>query len=386
MKRIAAVVASLVIAAILPAQARDLTPQVRAMIFAPTKSVRLAQKVVTIPLNGTDHRGFYKCPYMKVYVNGQGPFTFLFDTGASYTLISSKVMAAARPPVMFDRAGRRDVVRLAKMRIGGATLENVWAIHDDDFGVDGILGFPAFGASNLLFDLTKRQLKISASVMPLTKGFELPYDMPSNVPTIPVTIGQRTVQTLIDTGDDAYALELRQDELAGAVFAHAPVAAEAVLNGANVQTATVTTLAQPLVLGPVHADAAVVAINDSLPVGDFGVDMLGQFLMEFEPARRVVTFQPLFAGDTFKIAGTRSPGFNLAFDGSGKVSGVIPGTPADRAGIAAGLMLLSIDGRPAERYTPRTWDARIETGAPLAVRWRDNGTEHEATFPIAELR
>ena len=63
-------------------------------------------------MRGEDRNGFYECPYFQVYVNGKGPFTFLFDTGSSYTLVSDRVVEAARPAVAFDRGGERDVVRL----------------------------------------------------------------------------------------------------------------------------------------------------------------------------------------------------------------------------------------------------------------------------------
>ncbi|HEX4301705.1 MAG TPA: aspartyl protease family protein [Rhizomicrobium sp.] len=385
MKTSAAAIAVALIAAV-PVSARDLTPEVRAMIFAPTGEVHLAQAIVTIPLKGTDHQGFYKCPYMQVYVNGRGPFTFEFDTGGSYTVVSSKVVAAARAPVVFDRAGHRDVVRLARLAIGGATLNGVWAIQDDTFGVDGVLGFRSFGNSNLLFDLAAHRLTVSASPIPLTKGFELPYEMPFNIPTIPMTIGHRSVPTLIDTGDDAFAWEMRSVEIGDAAFQHPPIAGPVVLNAANEQTTSVTTLVEPLGLGPWHADAPVLAINDDLPVGDIGVDVVSQFRMEFEPSRRVVVFEPLFAGNRFTVPAERTPGFRLAFDGTGTVLGVVPGSAVALAGMARGAKIISVDGRPAAGLDRRAWDARLETDAPLAVRWSSAGTEHNATVPITEMR
>lgn len=369
-----------------PAAAIELTPQVRARLFAPTESVRLDRKVVTIPLDGTDHRGFYKCPYVRVYVNGRGPFTFLFDTGASYTLVSSRVAAAARTPVVFDRSGHRDVVQVAKLKVGGVELDDVWAIADDSWGVDGILGFAAFGASNILFDLTRRELQVSATPIPMPGSFELPYLGPVNSPTIPVMFGDKTVQTLIDTGDDAYGLEMRGDELAGVAFAHPPVAATSVLNGANVQQTAVTTLAAPVGIGPLRATSAVIAVNDGLPIGDLGYDVLRQFRFQFEPARKVVVFQPQVPGAALQIGGAPSLGFTLAFDGTGKVRSVAPGSGAERAGIAPDDRIISLDGVAGGRWTPRTWDGRMARSKPAVVRWSHAGVEHAASLPVETLR
>ena len=325
-------------------------------------------------------------PTFQVFVNGHGPFTFLFDTGAAYTLVSSKVVAAARLPVVFDRNGHRDVVAVNAIRIGGATLGDIWAIHDDDFGVDGIIGFRAFGKLNVLFDFPGRQLKVARLPIALANSFELPYLTPMNVPTVPIQIGARAVRVLIDTGDDAYGLEMRSEELAGSAFVHPPIAAENVLNGATEQPTRITTLADRLTLGPVHADAAVVAINDGLPVGDLGYEVLRQFRFEFEPGRQVVVFQSLFQGDSFLVPASRSPGFVIRFDGSGRVSRVLPGSAAERAGMLAEDEILTVDGQPPQTQNPRTWDALLESGATLAVRWRHAGTPHEATLAIEELR
>lgn len=368
------------------APAQELTPMVRAMIFAPTETVRLARPVVTVPLDGTDHNGYYECPYVQVYVNGRGPFTFLIDTGASYTVVSSRVVAAARPHVMVDRnPPDRDVVRLATMRIGGVTLEHVWAVQDDNFDVDGILGFRSFGLANVLFDLANRELRVSATPFDLPGSFELPYDPFRYVPVIPLGIGGRTVPILIDTGDDAYGLEIRRSELGDARVEHPPIAAGRVINGANEQPTAVTTLSDRVTLGPVHAEAAVIGVNDSLPVGDIGYDVLRQFRVAFDPRRHVVSFQPLFSGDRFDIPANRSIGFSFSF-GEERVTMVRAGSAAEQAGMTAGDTLVSIGGQPVRGFNPRRWDALIRGNASIAVRWRRAGREREDMFPIREIR
>jgi len=48
--------------------------------------------------------------------------------------------------------------------------------------------------------------------------------------------------------------------------------------------------------------------------------------------------------------------------------------------------VISINGAPPSTFTPRVWDALVARGAPVTVRWRHAGAEHEASFPIVELR
>jgi hypothetical protein len=290
----------LVVLSAAPVGAQELSPDVKARLFAPTEQMRLASRIVRIPMRGTDHAGNAKCPYFRVYVNGQGPFTFLFDTGASYTLVSSKVVEAARLPIVVDRT-RRDVVRIDRLQVGGVTINDLWAIEDDDFGVDGIIGFRTLGAVNLLFDFSRRELRVSQGRIPMGRSFVLPYESPFNVPTIPVRIGTRNVPILIDTGDDAYGLEVRSTELGDAAVERPPIPAGTVLNGAVKQATSLVTLRDPVVLGPVTARSATIAVNDDLPVGDFGFDALRQFRFQIDPKRRLIEFEPLFRGSAFRL-------------------------------------------------------------------------------------
>lgn len=275
------------------AYAKELTPQVRAMIFAGPSSVSLKSTAVTINLEGTDYHGAHKCPYMKVYINGRGPFTFLYDSGSSYSIVSKRVMDAARPEIVFDRSGERDVVRLKTVRVGGLTVHDLWTIHDDSFDVDGVFGFQAFSDLKLLFKLKQRKLIVSASPITLHNAFAVPYVLSHNTPTVVLQVGDTNVQTLIDTGDDAYAFEARTEDLPGVKFAKPPIAAATVKNGANLQTTSVATLADPVRFGPLSIKDAEIGINNDLPVSDIGYDFLVQFDVAFDPATRTVAFQPL---------------------------------------------------------------------------------------------
>jgi len=354
--------------------ALELPAEIREKIFKPTADVRLAHETVQVPMRGEDRNGFYECPYFRVYVNGKGPFTFLFDTGSSYTLVSDRVVEAARPTVAFDRGGERDVVRLESVEFGELTLRDVWAIHQDGFDVDGVLGFQAFGLNPFAIDFVTRVLTVGSQPSPSARSFELPYEAPRHVPLVPIAIGGRRLQILVDTGDDAYGLELRGEELADARVDHVPVAAATVLNGTVGQTTRVTTLVDDVVLGPVRAQSAVIGVNDDLPVGDLGYDALRQFRVMFDPVRRVARFEPSFEGDVFSLSGERVAGFSLKFDDSGEVTRVTRESPAEAAGIAVGDQILAIEGQAVSGFSRRHWDEVVQRSRAMKLRWR-HGSE-----------
>ncbi len=365
----------------------ELTPAQRALIFGEPAAVVTSEKIVRIPLEGTDHQGYYKCPYVQVLINGQGPFTFLFDTGSSYTSISSKVIEAAHIQVTADRGGYHDVLRVRKMRLGGLDISDLTAVRDDDFGVDGVFGFRAFGDMHLVFELAARQLLVSPDPVLPAGGFELPFTLDHNVPIIPVSVGTAQVGTLLDTGDDAYSWEVRSGDLQGTKLAHPPRPADSVLNGARSSSTYVSTLDGSVRLGPLTIEQAAVGINDALPVPDLGVDYLKDFNIEFDPKRMVITFQPVTAGSGTHLHGNLTPGFRLKYDDKGTVSTVMPGLAADQRGMRTGDRVLSIDGKPVTGLGPRSWDALLAPAKPLTVRWvQADGKEHTDSFEVVEFR
>ncbi|HSP34127.1 MAG TPA: aspartyl protease family protein [Thermoanaerobaculia bacterium] len=385
MRRIAAAALSMVVLCG-ASPSHELTPEQRALIFGKPEAVKLAHRVARIRMAGTDRRGFYRCSYVRVTLNGHGPYTFLFDTGAAFTSLTTKVIESARLPITVERGGFHDVIRVEHMRVGDVDIHNLVAVRDDNFGVDGVLGFHTFGDMNLTFDFQKRELLVSEEPLEMPGAFEVPYVLEKTLPTIPVKIGTQDVAMMIDTGDDAYACEVRSSDLKGATFAHEPRTADEVRNGANVSRTSVTTLASAIQLGPLTINDAVVGINDALPVPDFGVEFLKAFRFSFNQKQSTVAFQRVVSPSAVAIRGNLSPGFMPRFDESGTVSSVVPGSDASSRGMKAGDRIVSIDGRVIRNITPRTWDHLLATRDHLVVRWIDDGKETTASFAVAELR
>ncbi len=258
-----------------------------------------------IPLTGTDWFGHYRSPYVTVFVNGRGPFTFLFDTGASVTIFSTKVVRAAGVQIVSQVAGHHAIVRADEVRVAGISMRDYYAAIGDGDDVDGILGFNAFGTSYLDFDFSTSTLIVSKSAVPLPNAFWLPYTLIARIPNVDLRIGSLTLPTLVDTGDDAYAWEATAANVKDLTFAHAPVPAATVVNGETGVTQTnITTVNGVLNLGPMLSRQPAIGINDSLPVPDIGMPVIDQFNVEFDRADRRVAFQPRFQGNQFQVPGT----------------------------------------------------------------------------------
>jgi hypothetical protein len=104
---------------------------------------------------------------VKVKVNGKGPYTLIFDTGAPITLLNNKVAKDAgllkdveRPP--FSLFGSMGEVKVKDLEVGGQAARDVPAIVMDHptveaiskaFGpIDGIVGFPFFARYKMTLD------------------------------------------------------------------------------------------------------------------------------------------------------------------------------------------------------------------------------------------
>lgn len=353
-----------------------------------TTSVHLASDPTTIPLRGVSWFGHYRSPYLTVYVNGHGPYTFLFDTGSSVTTISSKVARETSPLIVSDVPGHHTIVKLREVRTSGISMRNYYAVVVDGDGVDGILGFNAFGAYALTFDLRNRTLRVGSHPPRLPGAFRLPYTLKLHLPTVNLHIDGRTLPTLIDSGDDAYAWEGTSNDLRGLLFDERPVESAVVFNDKTGATRTqITSLDGRLELGPMYADRPAVAINEALPLPDIGVDVIDQFVISFDRAHRRVAFQPLFAGRTFTVPGELTYGVFISFQQSQRrVRDVLPALLPAREGMMPGDPIVKMDGRNARAVSFRRWDEALRMRRPMSIVWTHDGQTRSATFPVLELR
>ena len=350
--------------------------------------VHMPAASVKLHLSGTDWFGHYRSPYVSVYVNGHGPFTFLFDTGSSVTTLSSKVVKAAAVAVINHVPGHHAIARANEIRVGEISMRDYYAVVEDGDDLDGILGFNSFGDAYLTFDLSGKTLIVSQQPVSLPSAFWLPYTLKKHLPLINLFADRRKLPTLIDTGDDAYGWEATSADLSGLMFDHSPVPSATVFNGETGATKTsITSIDGALVLGGTYSERPAVAINESLPLPDIGVSIIEQFILEFDRVRQRVAFQPRFRGSEFVVPGEITTGFYISFRRPQRcVRDVLPGLGPARAGMRSGDLILAVNGRRASSVSYRYWDELLRARGPVAVSWEHDGRAQSATFPVVELR
>lgn len=110
---------------------------------------------------------------VQVRLNGKGPYTLIFDTGAPMSLVNNRVAKDAqllkgRPVILFAPFGSRGEVKVKEFDVGGRKASDIKvAIMDHPtvelfsrhFGqIDGIVGFPFFARYKVTIDYQKKTL------------------------------------------------------------------------------------------------------------------------------------------------------------------------------------------------------------------------------------
>ena len=110
-----------------------------------------------------------------VYVNEQGPFQFVVDTGSNRTVLSSALAARLALPMgekvsVHDIAGVAGVetAMVARLRVGKRQVDNIVAplLSANDMGADGILGIDGLVDQQVVMDFLGEKMTIT----PIRKG------------------------------------------------------------------------------------------------------------------------------------------------------------------------------------------------------------------------
>jgi predicted aspartyl protease len=110
-----------------------------------------------------------------VRINGKGPFHFVIDTGADRSVIAEDVAQALHLPIGRDvnvqgiiRALPAPSVPVAELRFGAAMRDNLQMpmLPRELLKADGFLGLDAIGEHRVVFDFTKRTLRVVESIPP----------------------------------------------------------------------------------------------------------------------------------------------------------------------------------------------------------------------------
>jgi len=154
-------------------------------------------------------------PIVELSINGEGPFPFVFDTGADELFIQkSLVDKLALEKTGTGRIGSplgegfdADLVTIDQLSVGGATLHSVeafvntlppQALGGEVWGVIGPYAFKDYG--RVSFDFKNKQLEIGGAVTESDKSTWIEFGKDAPLLDAELSIGGQSIPVHIDTG------------------------------------------------------------------------------------------------------------------------------------------------------------------------------------------
>jgi predicted aspartyl protease len=335
----------------------------------------------------------------------KGPYHFLIDTGASVTLVSPLLAQRYGTPIKTLNGERSqvavkssegelaqlDAVSIKRIDLGDVHFDYVTALVYDctaisvhlGIRIDGILGFPLFRDVLLVLDYPRQRVLLVSpkGAAELQPGQPIPFNNDRRTPIIPLRIGDQTFYALIDSGSDC---TLRINPI-GLKFHYAcdprPGAIVASLTGEHQQV--VARLGEDILLGDFKLETPVVDITDELPA--IGGSVLRNFTVVFDQERNRVFFHRE-AHDAITFAAKRSPGFSVTKAGAyWRIVGVVPDSPAMKAGIEEGDLITRIDNEPVEQWGSDRFKQLVDKAETISFAFLVGHREYEMKLAVMDL-
>ena len=350
-----------------------------------------------------------------------GPWRFLVDTGSSVTLLSPEYVArypavtrdgtSTRPVGVRSASGAVETLTPATVRViklGGAQFENVpvliynCADMSAHFGmkIDGVIGFPLFRDTVFTLDYPQARLVMyRPKAARVGTGVTIAFNNEKRAPIIPVRLGGETLSALIDTGCDG-ALALNPVGLNPApAFAQPPRLGATIGTFAGDRLQATGRLAPDLHIGACVIASPIVDITDQLT--SIGAEILKNYRITFDQKNSNVTFHraaaapaapaahdaraataartthttsgahataatsaapaaPATPDAPLVLGAQRSSGLGFTKTPAyWRVASVVPGSPAEAAGVHAGDIVSRINGEPITEWPLKRYDELV---------------------------
>ncbi|MCC6748897.1 MAG: PDZ domain-containing protein [Deltaproteobacteria bacterium] len=336
---------------------------------------------------------------VSVKINGAGPYSVFFDSGAPSTVLSTKVTGLP------DGA----TFELKSVELGQGVTLGPAKVYSVNFGlgssIQGILGNDLLEGKSLTIDYKRNLLRIDPQVDEAAllacahvakKPVTLPLTRESGYLYVAGSVQGLAGQLLLDTGASAGGIS--KDVLAESGLKNP------VVEGLELPMSFGTFWAGYTVVGDITLGSlavkrlAMYAQPDKMlppaPTGrTLGVlpyPFLKHFLVTIDYPHDRLRLDPL-AGDAM----TEKPslfgyGLSLSINASGpvKITRLIAGSPAEKAGLKVGDQLVSFDGKDPAALAPRERIQLVlamQDGVPVSVTAKRDDKETTYALDSADL-
>ena len=331
------------------------------------KRTELPDEPVVVPLDLS--RGW---PVIEVMMGDHGPYRMILDTGSSVTVLNARLLAEQGiEPAGKTRVGdpsnptavEVDLAPVPRLQIADALFEEFTAIAWSDdmgmsgMGLDGIVGMPTFRDCLLTLDYGAGEARIQRGELPAADGVRVLEFEGNGTIDVRLEVAGETVLAHFDSGNAGSI------KLPGTMEARLPLVAGSEVTRSGRRASGPVEMRGGILDGTVRVGSLAmerpeVMFDDSLVAGNIGRSFLdqGPVTIDLKNGRlRLGTVDsvaqnprtPSGARVRDLSRGGRRLGIQLT-PGAGpelRISQVMSGSLAERSGLKAGDVLLTVDGK-----------------------------------------
>ena len=341
-------------------------------------------------------------PLLDVYINEQGPFKVVLDTGTTSVMLSKKIAYSLNLPTIgtninLNAGGRKinlgPARRIKSLKIGDAEFANLnIAVHDIDnlnLSIDGVIGMQVFKDCILKIDYPSKKIVITdteqAGHPEKHEASSLPLIISNTgVPYIQIKINDKDYLCMIDSGhSSAFTLAQKEAEnipllspltripTSSATFVGKVPNYEARIDG------TVS-------IGQNEFTNPIIRFQDEINL--IGGEILRNFVVTIDQGNMIVKFsrdnnEPILHSPSYRHHG-------FFFDRNNenwKVTGAIAGVSLDQIGLMSGDKIETLNGIKVADITDGQLKAIITENDILKLKIERNESEMLIDVPVTVL-
>ncbi|AIY39412.1 hypothetical protein LT85_0252 [Collimonas arenae] len=309
--------------------------------------------------------------YAKVFINGKGPFRFIFDTGGHNILTPATATAVGLAPkgdAQSGGAGEKTVstgyVKVGKIQVGAMTMSdtpafvlNFSSAKTEGYEEEGMIGFEVFRRFVTTFDYDAQTITLTdpAQFSPAAAGTPVPFKFYDHMVQVAGTVDGVPARFNIDTGSRSEATltkpfvdkyQWREKHPNGALA----------IDGWGVggPSRSYVVRGSELSLGGVRQENVINslalqdkgAFSDANYEGNIGSGFMKRFIVTFDYGRQIMYLKPRAAPVPDTAAYDRSGMWINVGNQAFEVVDVTPNGPAAAAGLRVGDQIVAVDDKP----------------------------------------
>jgi len=291
--------------------------------------------------------------HARVSGDADRPLVLLLDTGSTHSVLD---------PASLERIGGGTLAPGKTARIRDLRLDDVrvadvdfWVQELDHLGrtlgtpIDGLLGYPVFRDVTLTLDYPGRQVRVASGEPAVAAADDLQLRLAPGRrrPWVELRIGDETVLMLIDSGS-SQGFTLPADRPRRVEWQHEPVVTGALVGFRHVEPVETGRLAGDVTVATVHFRSPAIRRVPAGEIPTVGASVLERFVLTLDGPRGVARFLPAAPGEG-PLAPEPLRGLGVGWRPLAdalEAAVIVPGGPADAAGLREGDRVIAVDGRP----------------------------------------